>query len=775
MTTSGHVAWAAVAALLWVPALGGRREPSPASTFGSGPCEEVPTAVLGAGELFESGRYWHGSRLIAVPPGTRPLPAESVLAPALAAEGLRQFARVDELLRRARGGDSLPDFVALAARADERAERWRDAERRYRQLITLPQATDGTRAAAAARLAVVLEQGGRRDSAVAAWRRAALALPDVADWFALRRAELEVDTTVAYAIISGSRSPAAVLRARLFVARRRLAANDLLGALDVYRRYGRPLDVARVEFALGRRLEARARADTVLFRETTRADGILAATFLTQRFAVLTGAEWLAISRAYRAQRDLVAAERFARRAIRRPDTSVAAWLELVEIESAKRNLAGAQRAVDSAGARAGRAGATLIARARVGALAAADRWPNAEALVHQLVRAHPGDSNIARLVLVMAERHRLRGEVDAERARYLTLLRGFGDTPAVAAAYFRLGLLLYADGDGDSAAALVAAATRLDTARELGAGPRYWDARLRFERGDTAAVTGLRALAEEGPTSFYGTRARELVGDSVLVSRRPLPLPRAGSFPAARARQRIRLLASIGFDTEARAEAMGWAADTSASLQVLIAAAGAAAAAGYARESIALGEAARAKVGLTVGVARALFPYSYRSVIEAEAAEHCVDPLLLAAIIRQESRFDPSAVSRVGARGMSQVMPATGAEMFQRLRLGPWDQDLLFVPDFNLHLGARYLRERIARDSFPTHALLASYNAGPTRVTRWRRWLEFEDPDLFVERVSITETRDYVRTVYASYRWYKEAYAPPPGVPPAAPPSPLP
>lgn len=727
-------------------------------------CAAAVPAVLAATpeSLLAEGRYWHGGRAARVPAGSRTVPAESVLAAALAAEGLGRTDEVEALLRRARGGEGLPAFVALGARADERAERWRDAERKYRHLLSLPSLSDEAQGAAAARLAVVLEQSGQRDSAMIAWRRAALALPLIADWFALRRAELTRDTMVAYAIISGARTPGAVQRAQLYVARRRMAAGDLLGALDVYRRHGRPLDIARVDFDLGRRRAARLRADSVLYAQTTRPDGMLAAVFLTERFDSLTLSETVAIARSYRAHRDLASAERFLRGATRTRDTSVAAWLQLADLLSERRQHVLALRAVDSAGARAGRTRAPLIARARVAALAAADRWPAVDSLVRRLVEVYPGDTNIARAVLLLADRHRLRGEAPAERARYRTLLTRFGDSPAATMARFRLGLLWYADGQLDSAARLIGRALVRDTARTLGAGVRYWEARLRFERGDTAAAAALRRLALEAPTTFYGVRARELLGDSVFVDDTPLPPPPPGSFPPARARERVRLLASVGFDAEARAEATGWALDTMAAVPVLLAAAAAAGDAGLARESILLGEAARARVGMVPGVVRALFPFSYRGVIEAEAREHCVDPLLIAAIVRQESRFDPRAVSRAGARGMSQVMPATAEDMARRMRLGAFEADLLFVPDYNLHLGARYLYDRITRDAFPVHALLASYNAGPARVARWRSWLEFEDPDLFAERVAINETRDYVRTVYASYSWYRQVYAAP-------------
>ena len=114
--------------------------------------------------------------------------------------------------------------------------------------------------------------------------------------------------------------------------------------------------------------------------------------------------------------------------------------------------------------------------------------------------------------------------------------------------------------------------------------------------------------------------------------------------------------------------------------------------------------------------------------------------------------------------------MPATGRQLAERMRMGPWDREFLFVPDFNLHLGVRYISDRQARDSFPTYALLAAYNAGAGRVSKWKSWPEYPDPDLFAERVSIIETRDYVRNVYASYVWYQVAWKTSPETPPERP-----
>jgi soluble lytic murein transglycosylase len=711
--------------------------------------------------LVASGRFWHARRVTPPPTGTRALPADSIVIHATIAAGLGRDAEVEQLLRRARGADTSRALLQLAAQADERAGRWADAVRRYRRLLAHAATTDDERERHLVRLALALEQTGPRDSAAATWRRAAAALPGIADWLAVRRAAMERDTAVAFAAVAGMRTRGAARRADLAIAGRRLALGNARGALPLFARSGGPLDVAHAELALGRRREARARANAMLAGDPARPETFLAALFLTEHFDRLAPAELLAVSRAYRAQRDAASAERFARSAMQRGDTSPQPWLEVAAALAQRGDVAGALRAVDSAGTRReGRRQPMRIAAARLQVLTGAARWDEADTALVLLARRHPGDTTVARLVMLFADHYRQRGEVDAERARYDLLLSRFAAAPAAVAARFRLALIAYAEGARDSAAALIDAVVALDTTGRAGLGPRYWRARLAAERGDAVAATLLRAIADSAPTQFYGVRARELAGDPVVTREVALPLPQAGSFAPAQARERIRQLARVGLDAEARAEAAGFLQDSTASVQLLTAAGEAAGEAGFAREAILLGEAVRRRVGLTPGAARALFPYPFRRIIEAEADEHCVDPLLMAALIRQESRFETRAVSRAGARGLSQVMPATAAEMAERLRLGAWDAELLFVPDANLHLGARYIQERLERDALPLHALLASYNAGPARVARWRRWRGFEDPDLFAERVTIAETRDYVRTVYANYAWYRAAWA---------------
>jgi soluble lytic murein transglycosylase len=739
-----------------VPAQEPAQNPSPAA------CAAPPPGD--ARSLVAEGRYWHASRV--APPLQKPphsLDASAALLQLRIDKGLGVAAPVDEILARVRGADTVPDLMALAAEEDERAGRWAAAAARYRRLAELPQAAPALVSTAAVHLALVWEKSGLQDSAMAAWRQAARIAPEVEDWFALRRAELEVDTALAFASARDTRTPGAAERADDLMARARERVGNLAGALEVFLRRGRALDAARVEASLGQWTPARHLADSLLLTDPTQPVALLAANLLVERFGALSPFELVGVARAFRARGDRAAAERYARRAVAGRDTSPAARIELATILAARRQFRAALLALDSADAERKRRKeppAAAIGRARVQVLGAADRWDEADSLAMRLARAAPGDSDAAAALLAVAGHERLHGSPEVERAYYLELLLHFAETPPALLARYRLALADVVVGRLDSARAAMVQVAAGDSARRLGLAPRYWAARLGLERGDPLAPAQLRALAADAPTGYYGVRGRELLGDSLQLAPDTAPPASADAFPATRARERIEVLARVGLETEARAEAIGWLKDARAPVAVLLAAADAAADAGYAREAIQLSEAARKREGLTLPVARDLYPLPYRGVIEAEAAEQCVDPLLMAAIIRQESRFEPSAESRAGARGMSQVLPRTGQEMAHLLRLGPWNPRFLFVPDFNLHLGARYVHDRLVRDSLPVYALLASYDAGRATVMRERQRPEFRDPDLFVELLSVAETRDYVRSVYASYQWYQRLYA---------------
>jgi soluble lytic murein transglycosylase len=129
------------------------------------------------------------------------------------------------------------------------------------------------------------------------------------------------------------------------------------------------------------------------------------------------------------------------------------------------------------------------------------------------------------------------------------------------------------------------------------------------------------------------------------------------------------------------------------------------------------------------------------------------LDPALLHAIMRQESRFDPEAESPSGARGLMQLMPSTAK------RVAGGKELVLEDPEINLEIGQRYL-ERLMKE--PTvkgdlFYLLIAYNAGPGNLAKWKkRWPDVKDPLLFIELIPSAETRAYVEYVLANYWIYR-------------------
>jgi soluble lytic murein transglycosylase len=141
------------------------------------------------------------------------------------------------------------------------------------------------------------------------------------------------------------------------------------------------------------------------------------------------------------------------------------------------------------------------------------------------------------------------------------------------------------------------------------------------------------------------------------------------------------------------------------------------------------------------------------------------VDPYLLAAVIREESRFDPQALSGAGAYGLMQLMPETARTAAGSLGLLPPDRGALADPGTNVLLGAAVLKGELVRFGRLDLAL-AAYNAGPGAVRRWLRERAAPDQDSFIESVPYPETRAYVKAVLRSwgiYRWlYREGHPSP-------------
>ena len=149
-----------------------------------------------------------------------------------------------------------------------------------------------------------------------------------------------------------------------------------------------------------------------------------------------------------------------------------------------------------------------------------------------------------------------------------------------------------------------------------------------------------------------------------------------------------------------------------------------------------------------------AAYPTGYIPTIQSYAGQG-VDPYLVSAIIREESLYDPRAVSRTGAVGLMQVMPGTAQAVSRRLRLPEVEREELFNQDTNIRLGVGYLEQMLRQFSWNVLHAVAAYNAGPTAVSSWIAKYGGKDPDEFVEFIPYQETRQYVKRVLRSYREY--------------------
>jgi soluble lytic murein transglycosylase len=143
------------------------------------------------------------------------------------------------------------------------------------------------------------------------------------------------------------------------------------------------------------------------------------------------------------------------------------------------------------------------------------------------------------------------------------------------------------------------------------------------------------------------------------------------------------------------------------------------------------------------------IFPLTYFDLIKKNAQN--LDPLVIISLIRQESSFNPNAVSVVGATGLMQLMPATAKRFNSKVKVKH-----LSNPEININIGTKYLRQLINRYDGNLIYALASYNAGENRIDRWKKEIfRTDDPLATIEAIPFEETRNYVKLIYRNYFFY--------------------
>lgn len=429
-----------------------------------------------------------------------------------------------------------------------------------------------------------------------------------------------------------------------------------------------------------------------------------------------------------------------------------------------------------------------------------AGQYGNAERLLLQVAQ-RVGDPEVAADALFTAGRAQYRdGRVDVARTTLAAIIHEHRGQPAAARAAYLLADLDHDAHEYDTAAGLYRLAIQLapgsaeagQARMRLGgmafARERYADALLEFEAYRHSHPTGrahqqasywsARALARMGdqhqarrglaevrsidPFSYYGGLAADELGESIWLQRlEPAPpINDRLDTQVRRAVARVDMLRSIGWDDAASFEMERVRRHFARYDGALYSLAELFNERGFTSTGVALGREIQRREGAwNLRLLRIVYPMPYRNIIMAEARERDVDPFLVAALIRQESMFNPRARSPVGALGLMQVMPQTGATLARTLGIPRFRPEMLTQPELNVAFGTTYLAQQLRAYGDRLDAVLAAYNAGPGRVRRWQQFPEWREGPLFAERIPFEETRDYVRIIQNSRRIYAAIY----------------
>jgi soluble lytic murein transglycosylase len=760
--------------LLALVALGG----TTAAVEPAGQGSSAAAASDSARAELAAERYWHAARVLRAEGAADGTPEEVALL-ATAEAGWENWPAVLDLLEDAawldaNGADSAS---YLLGRALEHAERWSDAAAAYDRYVSGVGSGTPASEAALARRARALWQAGEREAAsiTLGWL---LGSPALRSWIAaelLVSAAEEGDTAAVRALLIHAIEPGARTAAWRVEADARLAAGDSAGAAASFRALRASNDGGRhaeVSMELGRLLLAAGDSAGArpLLLEGLRAGGesvrgLAAASLIDlggfdQSVTIELARE---VDRAGDGARALRAYDRAAALAqAGGPELPESARLErarLMATVATRQEQALEEFRVlrdsttnDRIGARTLEVWRGLRSRQGFDAQVATLRgW---------LLEEHPTSPEAIELVWSEGANADVNGRLDVALARYAFVAENGGSSVRAGEARMRSGHIhVRRDNEQQAADVFEAYLNDFPDGRRWQEAA-YWAGRLRLDLGDSTRAREhlVRAMTEQ-PVEYYAHLSAELLDVPYVID---FPEGEGPSEPLwlTEGLARLDLLHEAGLERGVASEIVRLRERALKSRAPTLRLAEALIDRGRTIDGINLGWALLEQAGgWDRQILRVTYPFPYRELIRREAAEWGIDPMLMAAIIRQESAFKADIVSRAGAIGLMQVMPPTGAQLARTHGPRPFSDESLARPEVNLHLGAAFFVDMTRRYEGDLGLVLSAYNAGPTRATRWRSYPEASDPHRFTERIPIEETRGYVKSVRRNLGLYRALY----------------
>jgi soluble lytic murein transglycosylase len=648
-------------------------------------------------------------------------------------------------------------------------------------------------AAAAAYLALghaylVDKRYAEAETALAQARRADGELADYADYFDAEASHSAGDDAAAETILRGfnGRYPESIFvddTAEL-EANGLLALGNLSGArkvlaaaanTDAANHAGFQLVEGQVEQALGQQQGAEATFKRLLLGHPLSPEAQSARAKLTEMGAeaTLTVADLRSLADAYyNAGRFELADEQF-RILARKPGLDTTARIDFAVSEAAcqlklKRLTVAEVRALPDTADENGAQRLDLLmelARDR-------DDIADQKQFVSQMETRFPHSPWLADALFSSGNMYLLKRDYPTAIQYYSDLATRFPGDKNAAAAHWRAGWLSYRLGQFGAAERIFDEQIRLYPGATETVSALYWRGRL-YETQDhnpALAAANYRTIVRAYQHFFYAQMARQrlaALGATQAASQpqlnqfQPLPQPHLlDAFPEDSPHlAKARLLANAGLneyvaqEIKADPNSSSWSALAEAQIYSSY---GETFRAVRALKRALPGSASASIQSIPLAYWRILFPEPWWDTIKTESAKNNLDPYMVASLIRQESEFDPSAISYANAYGLMQLLPAVGKKMAREEGIADFQTFQLLDPAMNIRLGTRYLRQMLDKFGGVQEYALAAYNAGDNRVTDWQAAGPYSGIDEFVESIPFTQTREYVEAILRNEETYK-------------------